>query len=101
MSGYRWHRFGVARVPRATFDLDIPIEATRENVQHLLDALLVAGLATAERTTVDEVLDNEITIFRDRVRIDVQTFTPGIAFEPAWCNRVTTVSYTHLTLPTN
>ncbi|RLT32118.1 MAG: hypothetical protein DWI57_18670 [Chloroflexi bacterium] len=71
-------------VPRTTFDLDILIEATLENAQHLLDALLDAGLATAEMTTAEEVLRHEITIFRDRVRIDVQTATPGIEFEAAW-----------------
>jgi hypothetical protein len=37
-------------VPRATFDLDILIEATPENAQRLLDALLEAGLATASLT---------------------------------------------------
>ena len=67
-------------VPRATFDLDILIEATPENAQRLLDALLEAGLGTASLTTSEEVLANEITIFRDRVRIDVQTSTPGIEF---------------------
>lgn len=71
-------------VPHATFDLDILIEATLENVQRLLDALLEAGLATAEMTTAEDVLAHEITIFRDRVRIDVQTATPGIEFEEAW-----------------
>ena len=29
----------------------------------------------------------EITIFEDRVRIDVQTSTPGIEFAKAWKNR--------------
>ena len=71
-------------VPRTTFDLDILIEATLENAQHLLAALLHAGLATAEMTTAEEVLKHEITIFRDRMRIDVQTATPGIEFEEAW-----------------
>lgn len=74
-------------VPRATFDLDILIEATPENTQHLLDALLDAQLGTAALTSVDEVLANEITIFQDRVRIDVHTSTPGIDFEEAWINR--------------
>ena len=71
-------------VPRTTFDLDILIEATLDNAQRLLDALLNAGLATAEMTTAEEILKHEITIFRDRVRIDVQTATPGIEFEEAW-----------------
>lgn len=71
-------------VPRATFYLDILIEASLENAQRLLDALLDAGLATAEMTTAEEILEHEITIFRDRVRIDVQTATPGIEFEQVW-----------------
>jgi len=71
-------------VPRATFDLDVLIEATPENAQRLLDALLDAGLATAEMTTAEELLGHEITIFRDRVRIDVQTATLGLDFETAW-----------------
>jgi hypothetical protein len=76
-------------VPRATFDLDILIEATPKNARRLLDALLDARLATASLTTVDELLAHEITIFKDRVRIDVQTKTPGIEFENAWGRRVT------------
>jgi len=79
-------------VPRATFDLDILIEATPENAQRLLDALREAGLGTATLTSVEGVLANVITIFKDRVRIDVQTSTPGIAFAPAW-NRRKAVSY--------
>lgn len=74
-------------VPRATFDLDILIEATPENAQRLLDALLDAGLGTAVLTTVDDLLAHEITIFRDRIRIDVQISTPGISFRAAWERR--------------
>jgi hypothetical protein len=74
-------------VPRATFDLDILIEATAENVQRLIDALIDAGMGTATLTSVDEILANEITIFKDRVRIDVQITTPGLVFESAWKNK--------------
>lgn len=74
-------------VPRATFDLDILIEATPENAQNLLDALADARLGTASLTTSQEVLANEITIFQDRVRIDVQTSTPGLEFANAWRHR--------------
>ena len=76
-------------VPRATFDLDILIDATPENTQRLLDALLDAGMGTASLTNVDEILSNEITIFKDRVRIDVQTLTPGLRFQDAWSRRNT------------
>lgn len=71
-------------VPRATFDLDILIEPTRENARRLLSAFIDAGLGTAALTDEQEILSNEITIFKDRVRIDVQIKTPGIGFKQAW-----------------
>ena len=71
-------------VPRATFDLDLLIEATVDNATRLLQALLEAKLGTASLTTPDRLLENEITIFRDRLRIDVQTRTPGLDFASAW-----------------
>jgi hypothetical protein len=76
-------------VPRATFDLDILIEATPDNAQRLLDALLDAQMGTASLTSAEGLLAHEITIFRDRVRLDVQTSTPGLRFEDAWRNRET------------
>src|SRR5687768_4125266 len=76
-------------VPRATFDLDILIEATPENARRLLDAFAEAGLGTALLTTPEGLLANEITVFQDRVRIDVQTSTPGLEFAEAWQRRVT------------
>ena len=71
-------------VPRATFDLDILIEPAPDNVQRLLDSLLDAGLGTASLTDAEEILSNEITVFKDWIRIDVQTVTPGIDFQKAW-----------------
>ena len=80
-------------VPRANFDLDILIEATPENVERLLNSMLKAGFGTASLTDKDKVLANEITIFKDRVRIDVQTSTPGIScFQEAW-NRKETMKF--------
>jgi len=79
-------------VPRATYDLDILIEATPENAEQLLKAFLNAGLGTAALTSVENLLDNEITVFDDKVRIDVQTSTPGLLFANAWQNR-TTMNY--------
>ena len=35
------------------------------------------------------MLSQEITIFKDRARIDVQTSTPGLKFEDAWEDRET------------
>ena len=76
-------------VPRATFDLDVLIEPTLENAKRLLQAMTEAGLGTASLASADEVLATEITIFTDRIRLDVQTSTPGIVFEEAWQRRVT------------
>lgn len=76
-------------MPRATFDLDILVEATPENAERLLQAFLDAELGTAALTTPENVLAHEITVFNDRVRIDVQTTTPGIVFEQAWQRRET------------
>ena len=70
-------------VPRATFDLDILIDATPDDARRLLDALLNARLRTAEPTDVEAVLANEITILKDVVRIDVRTSTPGLEFAEA------------------
>jgi len=76
-------------VPRMTFDLDILVEASPENAQRLLDALLEAQMGTAALITPEELLNNAVTMFQDRVRIDVQTSTPGIDFESAWQRRQT------------
>ncbi|HLA98470.1 MAG TPA: DUF6036 family nucleotidyltransferase [Anaerolineales bacterium] len=76
-------------VPRATFDLDILIDATPDNARKLLDSLLEANLGTAALISAEELLAHEITIFQDRVRIDIQTITPGLRFEDAWRNRAT------------
>ena len=78
-------------VPRATFDLDILIEPTKENAQKLLDALVEIGFGTAEMTSAEEIVATEITIFTDRIRLDVQTFTPGIQFEDVWQRRLTMI----------
>ena len=84
-------------VPRVTFDVYILIQATPENVAKLLTALEAAGLASASLTSPEQVLAHEITIFKDRVRIDVQTATPGLTFARAWKNR-RTISYQEQTI---
>ena len=76
-------------VPRATFDLDILIEATIENARNLLSAFESARMGTASLTTAEDVLAHEVTIFQDWVRVDVQTRTPGIDFEQVWKSRET------------
>jgi len=75
-------------VPRATFDLDLLIDPSLENSKRLLDALAEQGFGTATMTTPDELARHEITIFKDRVRIDVLTQAPGIDFGQAWGRKV-------------
>ena len=50
--------------------------------------MIEAGLGTASLTSPEDVLSKEITIFTDRIRLDVQTSAPGIDFEEAWRRRV-------------
>ena len=76
-------------VPRATFDLDILIESTSANAERLLQALRQAGFGTADLIDAPGILANEITVFNDRVRVDVLTSAPGIAFQDAWNRRET------------
>jgi hypothetical protein len=75
-------------VPRTTFDVDLLIEATEPNAARLLEALEAAGIGSAALTTPQQLLAHEITIFKDIVRVDVQTSTPGVSFEEAWHRRV-------------
>jgi hypothetical protein len=82
---------GVAAIayglPRTTFDIDLLIRADLTNARKLLGAMTESGLGTAALTTPEEVLKHDITVFRDRVRIDVQTHTPGLVFEDAYRRR--------------
>ena len=75
-------------VPRATFDPDVFIEPSEENASRLLNAMMEAGLGTASLASSDDLLSKEITIFTDRIRLDVLTSTPGIVCEEAWQHRV-------------
>ncbi len=55
-------------VPRATFDLDILIEATPENASCLLKALEEAQMGTAALISPEELLRHEIVVFEDLIR---------------------------------
>ena len=68
-------------VPRATFDPDMLIEASPENARKLLGAFENANKGPALLTTPSELLSQEITIIRDRLRIDVQIKTSGADIE--------------------
>lgn len=64
-------------VPRATFDLDILIEATEENAGRLLDAFLDAQLGTAALTTPEQLLANTITMLGRRSGLECSSACVG------------------------
>jgi hypothetical protein len=72
---------------RNTFDLDLLIDPTMDNARRLLDAFLAINFGTAALITPEELIANEITVFKDLVNIDVQTKTPGLDFSGAWSRR--------------
>ena len=64
------------------------IETTPNNAKNLLAALLESGIGTASLTSPEDLLSNEITILKNRVRIDILTSAPGLSFEDAWKNNI-------------
>jgi predicted nucleotidyltransferase len=75
-------------VPRVTADIDLFVRATPENTGRCLDALKECGLGTASLTTPEELCANEITIFKDVIRLDILTAAKGIVFSEVWSRRV-------------
>lgn len=74
--------------PRATKDIDIFIHPTIDNAQRCLDALAELGFGTVALTTAKQVAETEVTIFNDRLRVDILTRVKGLVFETAWQRRV-------------
>ena len=65
--------------------LDVFSSLNSHGVKYLvIGGIASAGLGTALLTTPEELLKHEITIFRDRIRVDVQTATPGLVFAEDW-----------------
>lgn len=75
-------------VPRTTLDIDIFIEPSLQNAEKLLKAFKDADLGTASLTTSQKLINNELTVFEDYIRLDVFTKVKGIQFKRAWNRRV-------------
>jgi len=75
-------------IPRHTNDVDVLIEATLANAEALVAALREVGLGTAFLVEPAEILEKEVTVFLDVLRLDVLTSAPGIAFAEAWARRM-------------
>lgn len=74
-------------VPRVTKDIDLFLRPTPENAGRLLKTLKQIGMGTAELTTPEDICKNEITIFKDFIRLDVLTRVKGLDFDAAWKKR--------------
>lgn len=74
--------------PRLTKDIDIFIERNLENSQKLLKALKEIGFGTASLTTPQKIIKNEVTIFKDYIRLDVLTKIKRLDFERVWKEKV-------------
>ena len=80
---------GVHGRPRATKDIDVWIEASRDNAQRVMAALRAFGAPLGDLTESD--LETPGTGFKMGIpprRIDVLTKIEGLTFEQAWPNRL-------------
>jgi len=73
-------------VPRATFDVDLLLDATLPNVNRLIEALSEAGFETAGQADPHRVLAAPIATFDDALRVDVLLAVPGLTFDDAWAH---------------
>jgi hypothetical protein len=85
------HALAVHGHIRATKDLDVWVRPEAENARRVMSALEVFGAPT-HGLSANDFSTPGITfqIGVDPVRIDIITAVDGIAFEPAWLNRLTT-----------
>jgi hypothetical protein len=74
---------------RATKDIDLFLEASRDNMVNFLQAMEAAGFETALEANPASLLSVDITVFKDIIRIDLLTKVTGLEFESAWKNRNT------------
>ena len=75
--------------PRATGDLDVWVEATRENAPRIMRALTAFGAPLLDVSEADFAHEGIIyAIGLPPGRIDILTQLTGLAFEDAWGDRV-------------
>lgn len=68
---------------RATRDVDILIEATRENADRVLAALGEIGFGVARDVTPEEVLASHVTMIGDMPNVDVFTLVWSVRYPEA------------------
>lgn len=68
---------------RATTDVDILIERTRQNTDRVLEALARIGYGFAREWTAEEILKRPITVIGDDPAVDVFTVAWSVKYEQA------------------
>jgi hypothetical protein len=83
---------------RATTDVDILIERTRQNAERVLDALGRIGYGFAREWGADEILKRPITVIGDDPAVDVFTVAWKVKYETA-VRRSSTVDVNGVQVP--
>lgn len=76
-------------VPRTTQDIDILIRPTLANAKKFLSVLKKLKLGTAYLTTPQDIVEHEVTLFKDVIRIDALTRLKSFTFEDVYPRRST------------
>ena len=71
---------------RATLDIDIFIENSRENGQQTLAALKAFGYDVAD-ISIDDLLTKKILIRQYILETDIHPFVAGVTFDEVWAHR--------------
>lgn len=79
--------FPVHGYARATLDIDIFIEAIRENAERCLKALKKTGYDVSD-ITLEDVLTKKLLLRQYLLETDIHPFVAGVTFEEVWSNRV-------------
>ena len=79
--------FPVHGYARATLDVDIFIEPTKDNAGRVYDALRAFGYDVTD-ITVDDLLSKKILIRQYVLQTDIHPFVKGATFEQVWDGRV-------------
>lgn len=68
---------------RATTDLDILIERTKDNAERVLEALATIGYGFARELTPEEILGRPVFIIGDDPQVDIFTVAWSVRYEQA------------------
>ena len=83
------HALSVHGKPRFTEDLDVWINATEQNADRVIDALVAFGFGDVAPTREELAAPDKVFMLGRRpYRIDILTSISGVTFDEAWPTRV-------------